>query len=313
MSQQHSGLVFCCEIRCFHFHSTKNMFWMICRKIAAFQSVFSELCWVLRDLIQKDVFAFFFRPVLNFVVLWRSILALFQLNYASFMFITLKTCFGLFGTSFALSLALLHLKTVLWLVSDNRLYHSTQRVFAFLCPNHAHFSFFCTDNMLAFVCNKTGLFWVLSRGKERFPFFVPQLRCFPLCRIRDIVSFVCREFCCFNVMAPEKRISIFCCKIILSAAFSHGKKVFFLFAANCTNFLSVLVKTNWRPNHAVFSFNAPEACFGFLCGKLRCFRLFTWKRFLYSQLNRAVLSCISRTRRFLLFSLLNHAVRGFIA
>ena len=50
MSQQHSGLVFCCEIRCFHLHSTKNMFLMICRKIAAFQSVCSELSWVLLDL-----------------------------------------------------------------------------------------------------------------------------------------------------------------------------------------------------------------------------------------------------------------------
>ena len=57
MSQQNSGFVFRCKIRCFHLHSTKKMFLMICRKIVAFRSVCSELGWVLLDLVRNDVFA----------------------------------------------------------------------------------------------------------------------------------------------------------------------------------------------------------------------------------------------------------------
>ena len=43
ISQENSGFVFRCKIRCFHLHSTKKMFLMICRKIVAFRSVCSEL------------------------------------------------------------------------------------------------------------------------------------------------------------------------------------------------------------------------------------------------------------------------------
>ena len=170
---------------------------------------------------------------------------------------------------------------VFWLVQENRFISFKTTGFCFLGQITLISAFLQRQYVFLFVCDKIGLFWSLSCGNNVFPFSFLNYVVFCFMALETCFHSFAVKFCCFNVMSPKKGFLFSVARLYCLRRCRTEKKVFFLFAANHTNFFSILVKTNWRPNHAVFSFNAPEACFGLLCVKSRCFRLFSWKRFLY--------------------------------
>ena len=180
---------------------------------------------------------------------------------------------------------------VSWLISDNCFISLNTTGFRFLWPNHAYLIFFCTDNMLAFVYNKTGLFWALCRGKKRFPFLFLNYAIFPFYRIRDMLSFVCREILLFFTLLHREKDFYFLLQnyIVCSVAAWEKRFSFWRIEGQITLFLALMYR-----KHALVC-SAPDCVvFSFLHGK----------GFFISQLNRAVLSCISRATRFFLFCFL---------
>ena len=155
---------------------------------------------------------------------------------------------------------------------------------------------------------KLGCFDLYLAENNVFPFSFLNYAVFCFMALETCFHSFAVKFCCFNVMAPKKGFLFSVARLYCLRRCRTGKKVFFLFAANHTNFFSILVKTNWRPNHAVFSFNAPEACFGLLCVKSRCFRLFSWKRFLYFAIKSCCFEPYLEHNKIFPFLLLNHAV-----
>ena len=188
---------------------------------------------------------------------------------------------------------------VSWLISDNCFISLNTTGFRFLWPNHAYLIFFCTDNMLAFVCNKTGLFWALCRGKKTFSLFCFWIMLFSALSRETCFRSFAVKFCFFNVMTPRKGFLFSVARLYCLQRCRMGKEVFFF--------------TNWRPNHAVFSFTVSEACFGLLFSRLRCFQLFAWKRFLYFAIKSGCLELYFACNKIFPFLFLNHAVLSFIA
>ena len=98
-----------------------------------------------------------------------------------------------------------------------------------------------------FVClfaTKLGCFDLYLAENNVFPFSFLNYVVFCFMALETCFHSFAVKFCCFNVMSPKKGFLFSVARLYCLRRCRTEKKVFFLFAANHTNFFSILVKTN---------------------------------------------------------------------
>ena len=196
----------------------------------------------------------------------------------------------------------MHLKNGFLASSRESLYIVQNNGFSLSWPNHANFSFLIAALCL-FVClfvTKLGCFDLYLAENNVFPFSFLNYAVFCFMALETCFHSFAVKFCCFNVMAPKKGFLFSVARLCCLRRCRTGKKVFFLFAANHTNFFS---KSKRIEGQITLFLALMPRKHALVCSALShvVFAFFHGKGFFISQLNRAVLSRISSTTRFFLF------------
>ena len=137
----------------------------------------------------------------------------------------------------------MHLKNGFLASSRESLYIVQNNGFSLSWPNHANFSFLIAALCL-FVClfvTKLGCFDLYLAENNVFPFSFLNYAVFCFMAFETCFHSFAVKFCCFNVMAPKKGFLFSVARLYCLRRGRTGKKVFFLFAANHTNFFSSII------------------------------------------------------------------------